>query len=113
MRIKTVVELDDSSHNSQERIERDEFVDMVLKSVGYKVYSYKVYHTQYSGRHLKTEETPDYVLTFLISRFKLFDCLKSSVKYAMIGADFKKGTARNVGMALKGREGIEKDPVIS
>jgi len=42
MHIKTVVELYDSSHNSQDRIERDEFVDMVLKSVGYKVI-----HTKY------------------------------------------------------------------
>lgn len=37
MHIKAIIELDDNSHNSQERKERDIFVDTVLKSVGYKV----------------------------------------------------------------------------
>lgn len=37
VRIKAIIELDDNSHDSQERKERDNFVDTVLKSVGYKV----------------------------------------------------------------------------
>lgn len=37
LHIKGVVELDDSSHDRQDRQERDEFVDQVLQSVGYKV----------------------------------------------------------------------------
>lgn len=42
MSIKAIIELDDSSHNSKDRIERDQFVDLILKSVGYKVI-----HTRY------------------------------------------------------------------
>ena len=42
MHIKAIIELDDNSHNSASRIERDEFVDTILKSVGYKVI-----HTKY------------------------------------------------------------------
>ena len=34
---RTVIELDDSSHNSKTRQQRDEFVDEVLTSVGYAV----------------------------------------------------------------------------
>lgn len=34
---KYIIELDDSSHNTKERKERDNFVDMVLTSCGYKV----------------------------------------------------------------------------
>lgn len=34
---RCVVELDDSSHKAADRKERDEFVDAVLESVGYKV----------------------------------------------------------------------------
>lgn len=34
---KYVIELDDNSHNTAERKERDEFVDMVLQTCGYKV----------------------------------------------------------------------------
>lgn len=37
LRIKAVVELDDGSHDSKDRKERDEFVDTILTSVGYKV----------------------------------------------------------------------------
>lgn len=32
-----IIELDDNSHNSQARKERDQFVDEVVKSVGYKI----------------------------------------------------------------------------
>ena len=32
-----IIELDDSSHNTQDRIERDNFVDEVVESVGYKI----------------------------------------------------------------------------
>lgn len=32
-----IIELDDSSHNSNERKERDDFVDKVVESVGYKI----------------------------------------------------------------------------
>lgn len=37
LRIKAVVELDDGSHDSKNRKDRDEFVDTILTSVGYKV----------------------------------------------------------------------------
>lgn len=37
MYIKAIIELDDSSHNRPDRIERDKFVDTILQSVGYKV----------------------------------------------------------------------------
>lgn len=37
LRIKAVVELDDGSHDTKDRKERDEFVDTILTSVGYKV----------------------------------------------------------------------------
>lgn len=42
MRVKAIVELDDSSHNNQARKDRDGFVDLILSSVGYKII-----HTQY------------------------------------------------------------------
>ena len=42
MNIKAIIELDDSSHDKPDRIERDKFVDMILRSVGYKVI-----HTRY------------------------------------------------------------------
>lgn len=35
--IKAIVEIDDNSHNTEDRKNRDEFVDSVLTSVGYKV----------------------------------------------------------------------------
>lgn len=35
--IKAVIELDDNSHNTAERKVRDEFVDQILTSVGYRV----------------------------------------------------------------------------
>lgn len=37
LRIKAVLELDDSSHDQKDRKERDAFVDQILTSVGYKV----------------------------------------------------------------------------
>lgn len=37
LHIKAVVELDDSSHDRPERVERDMFVDQILTSVGYKI----------------------------------------------------------------------------
>lgn len=37
MHVKAIVELDDGSHNRPDRQERDNFVDEVLTSVGYKV----------------------------------------------------------------------------
>lgn len=37
MKILGVVELDDGSHNKQDRKERDQFVDQILTGVGYKV----------------------------------------------------------------------------
>lgn len=37
MQVKAVIELDDSSHNDIERIKRDEFIDLILVSVGYTV----------------------------------------------------------------------------
>ena len=37
LRIKAVLELDDSSHDQTDRKERDAFVDQILSSVGYKV----------------------------------------------------------------------------
>lgn len=35
--IKAVIELDDSSHDRVDRMERDQFVDEILNSIGYKV----------------------------------------------------------------------------
>lgn len=37
LHIKAILELDDNSHNRPDRVERDNFVDEVLTSVGYKV----------------------------------------------------------------------------
>ncbi len=37
LHIKAILELDDSSHDRQDRKDRDEFVDKILTSVGYKV----------------------------------------------------------------------------
>lgn len=37
MYVLGIIELDDSSHLRQDRIERDEFVDTVLRSAGYKI----------------------------------------------------------------------------
>ena len=42
LRIKAVIELDDSSHEKADRKERDAFVDLILRSVGYRVM-----HTRY------------------------------------------------------------------
>ncbi|MBE6986035.1 MAG: DUF2726 domain-containing protein [Ruminococcaceae bacterium] len=37
MYVKAIIELDDNSHNQQDRMERDLFVDQILTSVGYTV----------------------------------------------------------------------------
>ena len=37
MRVKAILELDDNSHNTKERKERDQFVDQVLTNTGYKI----------------------------------------------------------------------------
>ena len=37
LRIKAIVELDDDSHNTKARQERDQFVDQILTACGYKV----------------------------------------------------------------------------
>ena len=37
MHLKVIIELDDSSHDREDRKERDEFVDFILKDCGYKV----------------------------------------------------------------------------
>lgn len=37
LRIKAILELDDNSHNTKDRQDRDLFVDEILTSVGYKV----------------------------------------------------------------------------
>lgn len=37
LRIRAILEIDDNSHNSQTRKDRDFFLDTILKSVGYKV----------------------------------------------------------------------------
>lgn len=37
LRIKAILELDDNSHNAENRKERDQFIDQILTSVGYKV----------------------------------------------------------------------------
>ena len=47
MNIKAVIELDDSTHDTEKGKERDAFVDTVLRSVGYKVI-----HTRYINRDI-------------------------------------------------------------
>lgn len=37
LHVKAILELDDNSHNQADRKERDEFVDLILKDVGYTV----------------------------------------------------------------------------
>ena len=44
MNIKAIVELDDSTHDREDRKERDQFVDLILRSVGYQVI-----HTRHIG----------------------------------------------------------------
>lgn len=41
-----IIELDDNSHNSEERIERDIFVNTILKSTGYKVLHTRAIQTE-------------------------------------------------------------------
>ena len=45
-----IIELDDNSHDAKDRKERDEFVDQVLTSVGYKII-----HTRNITEDLKTK----------------------------------------------------------
>ena len=40
---RCIIELDDNSHTTPDRTERDEFVDTVLRSVGYKVLRVKAF----------------------------------------------------------------------
>lgn len=47
MSIKAIIELDDSTHDTEKGKERDAFVDTVLRSVGYKVI-----HTRYINRDI-------------------------------------------------------------
>ena len=47
MNIKAIIELDDTSHDTEKGIARDTFVDTVLRSVGYKVI-----HTRYITKDL-------------------------------------------------------------
>lgn len=42
LKIKAIIEIDDNSHNEPERKERDQFIDQILRSVGYNVI-----HTRY------------------------------------------------------------------
>ena len=35
--VKAIIELDDNSHNRPDRVERDQFIDQILRSVGYIV----------------------------------------------------------------------------
>ena len=51
LRIKAAIELDDSSHEKADRKERDAFVDLILRSVGYRVI-----HTKYV-----TEDILDFI----------------------------------------------------
>ena len=44
MNIRAIIELDDNSHNTTDRKERDQFVDLILRSVGYKII-----HTRHIG----------------------------------------------------------------
>ena len=47
MNIIVIIELDDSTHDTQKRKARDEFVDTILRSVGYKII-----HTRYINRDI-------------------------------------------------------------
>ncbi len=37
LRIKAIIEIDDNSHNKPDRIERDQFLDQIFQSVGYRI----------------------------------------------------------------------------
>lgn len=37
LKVKAIIEIDDSSHDRKDRVERDKFVDEILKKCGYKV----------------------------------------------------------------------------
>ena len=49
-----MIELDDNSHNQADRIARDQFVDQVLQSVGYKILHIKAVTEQTKEEILKT-----------------------------------------------------------
>lgn len=57
--IKGILELDDNSHNLPERQERDQFVDAVLRNVGYKVIRVK-YITEETIKELLPSNTQEY-----------------------------------------------------
>ncbi len=50
---RTIIELDDSSHNSSSRQERDTFVDQVLTNCGYTVLRYKAINADTLENDLK------------------------------------------------------------
>lgn len=51
---RCMIELDDNSHNQMDRIARDQFVDQVLQSVGYKIIHVKAVTDQTKEEILKT-----------------------------------------------------------
>lgn len=51
---RCMIELDDNSHNQADRIARDQFVDQVLQSVGYKILHIKAVTEQTKEEILKT-----------------------------------------------------------
>lgn len=53
-----IIELDDNSHNTEERKERDEFVDTVLISTGYKVLHMNSINTEEIEELIKGQEEP-------------------------------------------------------
>lgn len=57
--IKGILELDDNSHNLPERQERDQFVDAVLRNVGYNVIRVK-YITEETIKELLPSNTQEY-----------------------------------------------------
>lgn len=56
--IYAAIELDDSSHNSQERIERDIFVDSLCRETGFKLFRFRVQQS-YSENLLKNTIFPE------------------------------------------------------
>ena len=53
-----IIELDDNSHTQEERKERDEFVDIVLTSTGYKVLHMNSINTEEIEELIKGQEEP-------------------------------------------------------
>ena len=52
---RTVIELDDTSHNKEDRKERDEFVDKILTECGYKVLRYRAITPEILERDLQPQ----------------------------------------------------------